>query len=162
MGIELTPAQQDYLETVYHLTGREAGPGVRVTDMAAVLGTKPPTVVRSVARLKQLRLLSQEERGRVHLTRHGFRLAAQLSHRHEDVVRFLAEVLGVEPVHAGAEACLIEHGLSGGTAERLHLFLERWDELPKRTRAALGGKGEETQPLEFTLVGRAAGAGGRR
>jgi DtxR family Mn-dependent transcriptional regulator len=136
--------------------------GVRVTDIAAELGTKLPTVVRSVARLKELGLLRQRQRGLVHLSPEGSRLAAQLAHRHADVVAFLADILGVAEAQAESEACLIEHGLSGDTAQRLHEFLERWKALPAEARAGLAAAGKAELPSEFGLVGGASGAGGRK
>jgi DtxR family Mn-dependent transcriptional regulator len=136
--------------------------GVRVTDIAAELGTRLPTVVRSIARLKEAGLLRQRQRGLVHLTVEGARLAAQLAHRHADVVTFLVEILGATPRTAEAEACLIEHGLSGDTAQRLHEFLERWAGLSAETAAKLSAGAAPVLPSEFGLVGGAAGSGGRK
>ncbi|MCC7476850.1 metal-dependent transcriptional regulator [bacterium] len=174
---ELSPAQQDYLEALYRLASSSAPEtalralqrgrtgqglsGVRITDLAAALGTRLPTVVRTVARLRELGLVEQEQRGQVHLTADGLQLAAQLAHRHSDVVYFLYAVLGVTAKRAEAEACLIEHGLSAETAQRLHLFLERWDALSESQRSRLSGMDKRVRPTQFTLLGEGAGAGGR-
>jgi Mn-dependent DtxR family transcriptional regulator len=172
---DLSPAQQDYLEALYRLAsaaeggehaprrGRQADSlsGVRITDLAAALGTRLPTVVRTVARLRELGMVEQEQRGQVHLTDQGMRLAAQLAHRHSDVVYLLYAVLGVPAKRAEMEGCLIEHGLSAETAQRLHLFLERWDGLSDAQRARLSGMDKRVRPTQFTLLGEAAGAGGR-
>jgi len=162
---ELTPAQQDYLEAVLRLSeaGQADSPaGVRVTDIAAELACRLPTVVRSLARLRELGLIEQQERGRVHLSEQGRRLAGQLLHRHEDVVQLLSAVLGVPAAQAEAEACLIEHGLSAETAQRLHEFLERWEQQPCNLRTRLAGLQRRLRPREFTLVGAASGAGRRK
>jgi DtxR family Mn-dependent transcriptional regulator len=156
---QLTPALQDYLETISALDA--AVPGARITDIAATLGTKLPTVVRSVARLRELGLVNQVERGRVYPTPAGAALAAQLAHRHEDVVRFLGEVLGVGMERAEADACVLEHGLSAESAQRLHEFLERWDALPERLRRTMASRASRKAP-DFNLLGEAAGAGSRR
>ncbi len=172
--IKLTPAQQDYVEACYLLEQRAAEEsaegerraeehgGVRVTDIAHELGTRLPTVTRSMARLKRLGLIRQEARGPVQLTPHGRALAEQLAHRHRDVMRLLTQVLGVDAARAEDEACLLEHGLSGQSAQRLHEFLVRWDSLPNKTRDRLRGAFEPPRVTEFTLVGGAAGAGRRR
>ena len=159
--LQLSAAQQDYLEAVYVLVRRGDGDGVRVTDIAAELGTRPPTVVRGMARLRDAGLVEQEERGLVRLTKSGKALAAQLLHRHTDVVFLLEHVLGVSSVRAESEACVIEHGLSGDTAQRLHQFLERWEQLAPGQRRALTAK-RRPRRGEFTLVGDAAGAGARQ
>jgi Mn-dependent DtxR family transcriptional regulator len=158
--LQLSPAQQDYLEAVYVLVQRGGEPGVRVTDIASELGTKPPTVVRGMARLRELGLIAQQERGLVRLTRSGSALAAQLLHRHTDVVYLLQHVLGVSAARAETEACVIEHGLSGDTAQRLHQFLERWERLAPGQRRALTAKSASRS--EFALVGDAAGSGARQ
>jgi DtxR family Mn-dependent transcriptional regulator len=165
--LQLTPALQDYLEAIRMLHAAE--PGARVTDIAAALGTKLPTVVRSIARLRRLGLVIQEERGRVYPTPAGAALAAQLAHRHADVARFLREVLGVPPIRAEADACVLEHGLSADSAQRLHEFLERWDAAPAEARLALRPRrdmgvdraGAAAAP-DFDLLGSAAGAGSRQ
>jgi Mn-dependent DtxR family transcriptional regulator len=174
-NLELSPAQQDYLEAIYRLASAE-GPeeastrrrhreptlsGVRITDLAAALGTRLPTVVRTVARLREAGVVEQEQRGLVHLTADGARLAQQLTHRHSDVVYLLYAVLGAPAKRAEAEACLIEHGLSAETAQRLHLFLERWDGLNEQIRVRLSGQDKRVRPSQFTLIGEGAGAGGR-
>src|SRR5687768_16898486 len=109
--LQLSAAQQDYLEAVYVLLKRDGGDGVRVTDIAAELGCRLPTVVRGIARLRAAGMAAQEERGLVRLTTRGEALAAQLLHRHTDVVYLLEHVLGVPAQRAEAEACVIEHGL---------------------------------------------------
>ena len=166
--VKLTPAQQDYLEACHVLSTAQAAdlpgatPGVRVTDLAEALGTRLPTVSRSIARLRHMGLIEQRERGPVYLTELGRAIAEQLLHRHEDVTRFLTDVLGVDARVAEDEACVIEHGLSGGTAQRLHEFLDRWDELEPSVRRELAGLAGPMRAESFTLVGRASGAGRRR
>lgn len=166
--VGLTAALQDYLEAIRALHDSQGGPGVRVTDIAAQLGTRLPTVVRSVARLRQLGLARQEERGPVSLTPAGSAIAAQLAHRHEDVLRLLKDVLGVSAAQAEVDTCVLEHGLSAESAQALHEFLERWDgaththsELRASAAEDSGGSGVTGTP-QFDLLGAAAGSGSRR
>jgi Mn-dependent DtxR family transcriptional regulator len=114
-----------------------------------------------MSRLREAGLVEQEERGLVRLTRSGSALAAQLLHRHTDVVYLLQHVLGVSATQAETEACVIEHGLSGDPAQRLHQFLERWVRLAPGQRRALAAK-KSAQRGQFTLVGDAAGSGARQ
>jgi Mn-dependent DtxR family transcriptional regulator len=159
--LQLSAAQQDYLEAVYVLLSRSGTDCVRVTDIAAELGTRLPTVVRGLARLRSAGLVEQQERGPVSLTPRGAALAAQLLHRHTDVVYLLQHVLGVPAAVAESEACVIEHGLSGDTAQRLHQFLERWQHLSSGERRALSAR-RASKRGQFTLVGDAAGSGARQ
>ena len=163
----LTPAQQDYLEAIYHLATNDGDDadghaGVRVSDIAALLGTKLPTVTRNMARLCELGLIEHQPRGPVMLTKQGHALGSQLSHRHQDLLAFLTSVLGVSPKLAGSEACLLEHGMSGETSQRLHLFLLNWQSLDEQGKAKLRGKHMRGSKSQFTLVGPGAGHGGRQ
>jgi len=134
----------------------------RVKDLADALGTKPPTVVRTIARLRELGLVEQPRRGEISLTGAGSELSAQLVHRHADVQTLLQDVLGVPALKAEGEACLIEHGLSGETAQRLHEFLLRWRKLPDTTRRQLKGRRASTKIKHFNLIGGALGSGRRQ
>jgi len=159
--LRLTPAQQDYLEAVFRLQQSQPQ-GVRITDIAEMLGTRLPTVTRNVRRLREARLVEQEQRGPVSLTRRGQRLGAQLTHRHNDIRSFLTDVLGVERSRAESEACVLEHALSGQTSQLLHLFMEKWDKLDGRRQDELQPRQRARRPVEFTLLGPGSGAGKRR
>ena len=121
---QLTSAQEDYLEAIYRLT-RESGSGfTRVSEIAARLGTRLPTVTRTVRRLTEAGLLQHVERREVSLTEAGRVIAAQVVHRHDDLVTLFVEILGLDLTRAEVDVCQIEHGLSRQAAQRLHEFLE--------------------------------------
>lgn len=134
----LTASQQDYLEAVYRLlhdpARTEQRTSVRVTDIATALGTRLPTVTRTVARLAERGLFLHEPRQGVRLTPSGELLASAFVHRHEDLVRFFVTILGLEKERAERDTCQIEHGLSEMSAQRLHEFLEYVDKLPKEAQ----------------------------
>ena len=157
---QLTAAQQDCLEAAWLVAGPDGQ--ARITDIAAELGTRLPTVVRSVARLKQLGLLRQSNREPVELTARGSELASQLAHRHRDLAEFLHKVLGVDAQTAHSEACTIEHGVSADTAMRLHRFLEKWNELdPAMRRRLRAGRSRSGESL-FAMIRPVRGTGRHR
>ena len=165
--MHLTPAQQDYIEAIYRLASSQGSEeavqtGVRVSDIAAHLGTKLPTVTRNMARLRELGLIEQQARGPVNLTEEGVALGSQLSHRHRDILQLLTSVLGVKQNLAVREACLLEHGMSGETSQRLHQFLLNWQGLDEKSKTSLLGKRKRRGKSEFSLVGPGAGHGGRQ
>lgn len=129
----LTASQQDYLEAVHRLLHPqdENSPrkAVRITDIAIALGTRLPTVTRTVARLTERGLFRHEPRQGVRLTMRGERLASAFVHRHEDLLRFFVLILGLDQETAERDTCQIEHGLSEMSAQRLHEFLEYVDRL---------------------------------
>ena len=119
----LTAVQQDYLEAIYRLELAEGSVGVRVSDIAGHLGTRLPTVTRTVQKLTALGYLEHDARKAVHLSEHGRRVAEEILHRHKDLVAFLTRILGLDTDEAENDVCQIEHGLSGKAAQRLHEFL---------------------------------------
>lgn len=134
----LTAVQQDYVEAIYRLE-QEQGESVRITDIAAQLGTRLPTVTRTVRRLTELGLVHHATRQQVQLTTAGRRMAVECVHRHEDLVLFLTEILGLSMTQAEQDACQMEHGMSSGTAQRLHELLEHWQRCDDQSRRSILG-----------------------
>ena len=60
----------------------------------------------------------------VSLSRAGRLAAENIVHRHEDLVMFLEQILGLPKRVAERDTCQIGHGISRQAAERLHAFLE--------------------------------------
>lgn len=123
----LTAVQEDYLETIYRLEHQTET--VRISDIAAELGTRLPTVTRTVRKLTDQGLLRHDHRQEVSLSATGRRIAGEIVHRHDDLVGFFKKILGLSEKEAQENACRIEHGLSRKAAQRLHEFLEYWSEL---------------------------------
>jgi len=125
--MKLTVSQEDYLEVIHDLS--PDGSGVRTTDIAERLSCRLPTVTRTIRRMAELGLVEHESRGLISLTRKGQSAARELAHRHADSVAFLTDILGLTPQQAERDACQIEHGLSPLAAQRLHEFLEYFNQL---------------------------------
>ncbi len=121
---QLTIAQQDYLEIILRLEQDAEGEQVRITDIATALGTRLPTVTRTIQKLTALGLTEHPNRGGVSLTKTGRTIAAEITHRHEDLFDFFHQVLGLSQEIAERDTCQIEHGLSEESAQRLHEFMD--------------------------------------
>ncbi|MFQ5607816.1 MAG: metal-dependent transcriptional regulator [Candidatus Zixiibacteriota bacterium] len=132
---QLTTAQEDYLEATLRLQSDLAPAIPRISDIAAALGTRLPTVTRTVQRLTHLGLIDHPTRGGVALTRIGRKVALEIAHRHRDLVDFFSLTLGLPAHIAEQDACQIEHGLSPITAQRLHEFMEYFHQLSPRQRS---------------------------
>ncbi|NMA23053.1 MAG: metal-dependent transcriptional regulator, partial [Spirochaetales bacterium] len=70
--------------------------------------------------------IEQETYGDIRLTEKGRLKAAQVYFRHKTITSFLIDVLGVDPVTAEEDACLIEHDISAVTMEKLASFLQAY------------------------------------
>lgn len=135
----LTAAQQDYIEVIFRLERRPNSDGVRISAIAESLGTRLPTVTRTVQRLTTLGLVRHDARREVALTARGRRIAREIVHRHEDLVRFFVTIFGLSVTEAERDACQIEHGLSGKASQRLHEFLEHVQQLSESDRHVITG-----------------------
>ncbi len=111
---ELTPSLEDYLEAVFDL-----GPPARVSSIAKRLDVAKASVTQAVQRLIDKGLVECARYGRVGLTTKGYKLARRIRARHDMLLAFLKEILGVPGAVAERDACILEHGLSDETAERL-------------------------------------------
>ncbi len=119
----LTPRAVDYLETIYLLSQQHDTVGV--SQVAAERGVTIPTARSAVSRLKKGGYVRQERYGKLVLTEHGRKRAAEVYRTHSVLFRFLHDVLGVEEELADSEACRLEHGLSAETVSRLASFIAK-------------------------------------
>ena len=116
----MTKSLEDYIEAIYVLIRKEGA--ARVRDVAAELHVKMPSVVKAMAELKKLELVTQEPYGDIELTAKGRRVANSVLTRHNILKAFLVK-LGVTEQVADNNACLMEHILSAQTMDRIRDFL---------------------------------------
>lgn len=114
---KLSPSLEDYLEAVFDL-----GPPARVSSIARRLKVAKASVTQAVQRLIDKGLVECARYGRVNLTTQGLDLARKVRNRHDTLVAFLKNVLGVTDAVAERDACALEHGLSDDTAELLAAY----------------------------------------
>ncbi len=118
----LTPALEDYLETIYLLIRDKKL--ARVRDIAEQRCVKPGSVVPALKRLSSLGLVRYEQREFIDLTPDGEMLARRTLTRHELLRRFFEEILQISPDNARGDACAMEHYLSDEGVDRLTRFFE--------------------------------------
>jgi DtxR family transcriptional regulator, Mn-dependent transcriptional regulator len=100
----LTPAIQEYLESLYWLG--EAGIDRTPTNLARAMQVSPPSVTGMVRRLEGEGLVDRGPGKRIALTAKGMEVAKHVVSRHRLVEAFLVKVMGVpwDEVHEEAEA----------------------------------------------------------
>lgn len=118
----LSASAQDYLEAVW-VAGSERGEA-RVSEVAAHLGVRMPSVVLALKGLAAKGLVAYERYGVARLTQAGRVEARRVFERHQGLRRFLGGFLGIDARTAEADACRIEHALSARTMKRLEQFLD--------------------------------------
>lgn len=127
-GHGLSMASEDYLESIYRLTGTDdvaREQGIRSVDVAEQLGVSKASVSKALSTLKDAGMVEQMRYGRVKLTEQGAAYAKRVWRSHRVLRAFLSRELGVDPDVADDEACLIEHYLSEDTIDRWCDYVER-------------------------------------
>lgn len=122
----LSKASEDYLEAIYRIALEQPDDdkSVRSIDIAESLDVSKASVNKALTQLKEQDMVEQSRYGRVTLTKKGEQNARNTWKAHRALRTFLECDLGVNPETADAEACLMEHSLSGDTLSKLITFLE--------------------------------------
>jgi DtxR family transcriptional regulator, Mn-dependent transcriptional regulator len=123
MADELSPAMQQYLETIYDLSHEVSSPGV--ADIALAMNISKAGVSQALDMLKTMGLIAHPRYGKVFLTRKGKSTAKKIRLKHDTLKYFFHSILGVDPAIAEMDACKIEHIISSESFEKLLLFLSR-------------------------------------
>jgi len=122
MPLALTPALEDYLETIYGLLrDRKLA---RVRDIASARGVRSGSVTPAMKRLAELGLVRYVQREYIDLTEAGEEQARRVFARHQLMTRFFEEILAAPETEAETNACAMEHSLSPLGMDHLVRFFE--------------------------------------
>lgn len=125
----LTPALEDYLETIFRLIGKF---GIaRVGDIAKERDVRPGSVTPAMKRLDQMGLIRYHQRDNVGLTTAGEAAARKVYARHQVLTRFFTSILNLPPKVAEADACAAEHSLSPQALDQLVRLFEYMEVCPE-------------------------------
>lgn len=113
---------EDYLETILRL-GRKNG-SVRAVAVAEALGVSRASVCVALRGLKDKGCVVVDENNQIHLTALGREIAETVDERCQ-LFLTLFRYLGVDPNLAAADACRMEHAISGESFAALKQYLQR-------------------------------------
>ena len=106
----LSRSAEDYLEAIGHLC-REHG-RAQVSDVAAMLDVKKPSVTAAVHQLAEEGLITYRRYAPIELTEKGRQYAERVIRSHSILQRFLEEAAHLSRERADEVACHMEHLLS--------------------------------------------------
>jgi DtxR family Mn-dependent transcriptional regulator len=127
--VTLTNSMEDYLEAISVLGEKKKY--VRVRDIAKYMKVKMPSVTGALKLLAKKNLVDHEKYEYVGLTEQGTVIAREIRRRHDAILRFLTEVLNMDPETSERDACGIEHAISATTLDRLLKMIECIQECPR-------------------------------
>jgi DtxR family Mn-dependent transcriptional regulator len=132
MKKKLSSNMEDYLEAVAILKKKN---GVaRVKDISKNLNVRTSSVTSALNTLSKHGFVNHERYGYVELTKEGEDLAQHIQRRHNMLIKFLTNILHINPRIASADACEMEHTLSPETFEKLTKFIEFVETCPDGER----------------------------
>lgn len=113
----LTESLENYLETIAML--KRENKIARVKDISKELNVKNSSVNIALNVLAEKGYVIHERYGYVDLTEAGQKIADEIQHKEDVLVKFFTEILGVDHDIALKDACRMEHIVSDETLERL-------------------------------------------
>lgn len=118
----LTESMEDYLISIYRIS--RSGRRPRVIDIARDRSVSPASVCQALRKLDRDGLVRYSSGRAIALTEEGARAAQRLASRHDFLLFFLRDILGVEPSAAESDACALEHHVSSDTLSHLVAFAQ--------------------------------------
>lgn len=149
-----TPAQENYIETIYSLSLN--GP-VRPSALAKKLGVKRASVSKFITSLVANGLVNHVPRGEISLTSKGVKLANSIARRDQCLTRLLVDVCNMAPDDADAEVHRLEHLISDDVLFRLETLVE-FASTSRAWLKRLHLRMETEQPLEREGTGLKVGS----
>jgi len=120
---KLSKSFEDYLEAIYLIQKKKDF--VRVNDIAYNLKVSLPSVTIAIKKLADKGLVIYEKYGLVKLTKQGIKIAKNVYRKHRVLAEFFENFLRVDKKTALRDACIMEHGLSKKTLNKLENFLRK-------------------------------------
>lgn len=112
----VTHRNEDLLEAIYEISSEKGYAKSR--DISAALQITPATITEAFKRLQDAGLVNYEPYGGVTLTDEGRSIAERTKQSHI-MLSELLELAGVQPETADHDACIMEHGLSPESYDKL-------------------------------------------
>ena len=120
--MQVYASAEDYLEAIL-VVGQRRGV-VRSIDIANELGFSKPSVSVAMKKLRESGHIEMDRDGFIRLLPSGAEVAERIYERHRILTDFFV-YLGVSESVASADACKVEHDLSGETFEKIKAHVRR-------------------------------------
>lgn len=119
---ELSASLEDYLETIFFLS-REDGKA-RPKDIAERMQVRAASVTGALKALAEKGLVNYAPYASATLTAEGREVASRIAVKHEALLNFFEQVLGIDPGEAEEFACSMEHTIPDHILKRFVEFAE--------------------------------------
>jgi len=125
---ELSASLEDYLETIFFLS-RDEGKA-RPKEIAKRMKVRAASVTGALKALADKGLINYAPYASVTLTSEGREVAGSIAVKHEALLHFFTQVLGIESSEAEEFACSMEHNIPDHILQRFVRFAEYTEKCP--------------------------------
>jgi len=126
--MDLSASLEDYLETVFFLSKEDGA--ARPKDIAERMRVRAASVTGALKALAEKGLVNYAPYALVTLTDDGREIAGKIAGKHEALLHFFTQVLGIETVEAEEFACSMEHTIPDDILQRFVRFAEYTEKCP--------------------------------
>jgi DtxR family Mn-dependent transcriptional regulator len=127
-NMELSASLEDYLEMIFFLS-REDGKA-RPKDIAERMKVRAASVTGALKALAEKGLINYAPYASVTLTDEGRVIAGKIAVKHEALLHFFTQVLGIDGPEAEEFACSMEHTIPDHILQRFVRFAEYTEKCP--------------------------------
>ncbi len=127
-SLELSASLEDYLETIFFLSQKEGK--ARPKDIAERMQVKAASVTGAMKALSEKGLVNYAPYSSATLTDEGREIAKKIAVKHEALLHFFTQVLGIEAREAETFACSMEHTIPDHILQRFVRFAEYTEKCP--------------------------------
>lgn len=120
--LKLTPALEDYIETIYNLIKTDGKS--RVSDIAKLKNVKNSSVSATLKKLNLYGIINYTPYGSVSFTAEGAVIAQKIASRHNLLNTFFKDILLIDGQLANDTACEMEHILAPEVYHKIVKFVE--------------------------------------
>lgn len=125
---ELSASLEDYLETIFFLS-RDEGKA-RPKEIAKRMKVRAASVTGALKALAEKGLINYAPYASVTLTKEGAKIATGIAGKHEALLNFFTQVLGIKREEAEEFACSMEHNIPDHILKRFVSFAEYTEKCP--------------------------------
>ncbi len=120
--MNLTASMEDYLEAIWIEAGKKKV--VRVKNITQSLNVKTSSVIGALNILSDKGLIIHERYGYIELTSKGINLAKKIYEKHNILLKFFHNILGMGLKIAKEDACEMEHCIHKAAIYKLIKFID--------------------------------------
>lgn len=119
---DLTASLEDYLEVIYNYSSLDKK--IRAVDISKELKVTRASTAEALKKLVNKNLINYSRYDTISLTETGKQIAKKIVSKHETLLTFFENILGLTKEEASYNACKIEHIITDNAFEKITEYIK--------------------------------------